>query len=43
MDESGNVENEFYEMTLMDDYTNGCLHIRSVDVTNYGVDFEFKH
>ena len=43
LDESGNVENEFYEITLMDDYTNGCLHIRSVDLTNYGVDFEFKH
>ena len=43
LDESGNVENEFYEKTLMDDYTNGCLHIRSVDLTNYSADFEFKH
>ena len=42
-DELGNVENEFYEITLMDDYSNGWLHIRSADLTNDGVDFEFKH
>ena len=42
-DELGNVENEFYEITLMDDYSNGWLYIRSVDLTNDGVDFEFKH
>ena len=38
-----NVENRFCEITLMDDYSNGWLHIRSVDLTNDGVDFEFKH
>ena len=42
-DELGNVENEFYEITLMDDYSNIWLHIHSVDLTNDGVDFEFKH
>ena len=41
--ELGNVENEFYEITLMDDYSNGWLHIRSVDLSNGGANFEFKH
>ena len=43
LDELGNVENEFYEIRLMDDYSNGWLHIRSVGLTSDGVDFEFKH
>ena len=42
-DKLGNVENEFYEITLMDDYSNGWLHIRSVNLTNDGINFEFKH
>ena len=43
LDELGNVDNEFYEITLMDDYSNGWLHICPVDLTNDDVDFEFKH
>ena len=43
LDELGNVENEFYEIRLMDDYSNGWLHICSVGLTSDGVDFEFKH
>ena len=43
LDELGNVDNEFYEITLMDDYSNGWLHIFPVDLTNDDVDFEFKH
>ena len=43
LDELGSVENEFYEITLMDDYSNGWLHFHSVDLTTDRVDFEFKH
>ena len=39
LDELRNVKNKFYEITLMDGYSNGWLHIPSVD----SVDFEFKH
>ena len=43
LDELGSVENKFYEITLMDDYSNGWFHFHSVDLTTDGVDFEFKH
>ena len=42
-DESGNVMNILYEITLMDNYFNAWLHIHCVDLTNDGVNFEFKH
>ena len=38
----GNTENEFFEITLMEDYLNNWLQIKSVDLTNDDISFEFE-
>ena len=42
VDEMGNTEHEYYEVTLMKDYHNNLLHIRSVDLSNEDINFDFK-
>ena len=42
VDEMGNTEHEYYEVTLMEDYHNNWLHIRSVDLTNEDINFDFQ-
>ena len=42
VDEMGNTEHEYYEVTLMEDYHKNWLHIRSVDLTNEDIDFDFE-
>ena len=43
VDEMGNTEHEYYEVTLMEDYHNIWFHIRSVDLTNNeDINFNFK-
>ena len=31
---SASIENEFFEITLMEDYLNNWLQIKSIDLTN---------
>ena len=38
----GNTENEFFEITLMEDYLNNWLQIKSVDLTNDDITFDFE-
>ena len=33
------IENEFFEITLMEDYLNNWLHIKSVDLNNNDISF----
>ena len=42
VDEMGNTEHEYYEVTSMKDYHNVWLHIRSVDLTNEDMNFDFQ-
>ena len=42
VDEMGNTEHEYYEVTLMEDYQNNWLHIHSVDLTNEDMNFDFQ-
>ena len=42
VDKIGNIEHEYYEKTLMEDYHNNWLHICSVDLTNEDINFDFK-
>ena len=42
VDEMGNTEHEYYEVTLMGDYQNNWLHIHSVDLTNEDMNFDFQ-
>ena len=36
------IENEFFEITLMEDYLNNWLQIKSVDLTNDDISFDFE-
>ena len=38
----GSIENEFFKITLMEDYLNNWLQIKSVDLTNDGISFDFE-
>ena len=42
VNEMGNTEHEYYEVTLMEDYQNNWLHIHSVDLTNEDMNFDFQ-
>ena len=42
VDEMGKTEHEYYEVTLMEDYHKNWLHIRSVDLTNEDINFDFE-
>ena len=42
VDEMGNTEHEYYEVTLMEDYHYNWLHIRCVDLTNKDINFDFQ-
>ena len=36
------IENEFFEITLIEDYLNNWLQIKSVDLTNDDISFDFE-
>ena len=36
------IKNEFFEITLMEDYLNNWLQIKSVDLTNDDISFDFE-
>ena len=36
------IENEFFKITLMEDYLNNWVQIKSVDLTNDNISFDFE-
>ena len=36
------IENEFFEITFMENYLNNWVQIKSVDLTNDGISFDFE-